>query len=524
MDLTSTTTAFLSGLILILVSLVAHKARTSRSMKRRPPGPRALPFIGCIHHVLTSQPQAALRDLAQKHGPVMYLKLGQVDTVVISSPTAAQEALREKDRSLASRPSLLGSEIICYGNRDIAFAPYGDYWRSLRKMCTVELLNASKVRRFAAIRDSETMSLVREIRRACAAASGEPVDLGGLLLSCTNSVTGRAAFGNRCSRELTADFLSAISVVISNISGLCVSDLFPSLRFVDALTGTKRRLRRAHQRLEDVFARIISDGEARRAERKGTGAGAGGDDDDDDLLSVMLRIRDEGEFEIPINNTNIKAIILDLFTGGTETTSSVAEWLMAELMRNPDAMHKAQDEVRQAFEHSSPDEHEAQMDKLRYTKTVIKETLRLYPPLPLLLPRQCRETCDIGGFQVAKGSRVIVNAWAIARSPAHWDDADRFMPERFERDDSAAGYSRATTDGTTQFEYLPFGHGRRICPGMGFGLSTLEILVARLLYYFDWSLPEGMQVVDLDMDMTVGASARRTNKLHLVASPYQVPT
>lgn len=371
MDLTSTTTAFLSGLILILVSLVAHKARTSRSMKRRPPGPRALPFIGCIHHVLTSQPQAALRDLAQKHGPVMYLKLGQVDTVVISSPTAAQEALREKDRSLASRPSLLGSEIICYGNRDIAFAPYGDYWRSLRKMCTVELLNASKVRRFAAIRDSETMSLVREIRCAC----GEPVDLGGLLLSCTNSVTGRAAFGNRCSRELTADFLSAISVVISNISGLCVSDLFPSLRFVDALTGTKRRLRRAHQRLEDVFARIISDGEARRAERKGTGAG-GDDGDDDDLLSVMLRIRDEGEFEIPINNTNIKAIILDLFTGGTETTSSVAEWLMAELMRNPDAMRKAQDEVRQAFEHRSPHEHEAQMDKLRYTKTVIKETLR----------------------------------------------------------------------------------------------------------------------------------------------------
>lgn len=339
--------------------------------RRRPPGPRALPFIGCIHHVLTSQPQAALRDLAQKHGPVMYLKLGQVDTVVISSPTAAQEALREKDRSLASRPSLLGSEIICYGNRDIAFAPYGDYWRSLRKMCTVELLNASKVRRFAAIRDSETMSLVREIRCAC----GEPVDLGGLLLSCTNSVTGRAAFGNRCSRELTADFLSAISVVISNISGLCVSDLFPSLRFVDALTGTKRRLRRAHQRLEDVFARIISDGEARRAERKGTGAG-GDDGDDDDLLSVMLRIRDEGEFEIPINNTNIKAIILDLFTGGTETTSSVAEWLMAELMRNPDAMRKAQDEVRQAFEHRSPHEHEAQMDKLRYTKTVIKETLR----------------------------------------------------------------------------------------------------------------------------------------------------
>lgn len=179
---------------------------------------------------------------------------------------------------------------------------------------------------------------------------------------------------------------------------------------------------------------------------------------------------------------------------------------MAELMRNPDAMQKAQEEVRQAFNHKSPDEHESQMDKLHYFKTVIKETLRLYPPLPLLLPRQCRETCDIGGYEVPKGSRVIVNVWAIARSPAHWDNADKFMPERFEHD-SAAGYYKATP---TQFEYLPFGHGRRICP-------------ARLLYYFDWSLPDGMQAEDLDMDMTVGASARRTNKLHLVASPYQVP-
>ncbi|XP_066347587.1 9-beta-pimara-7,15-diene oxidase-like [Miscanthus floridulus] len=508
----STATTFLLGLMLILVSFLSHKAR-GKSMNRRPPGPWALPFVGCIHHLLTSQPQAALRDLAQKHGPVMYLKLGQIDTVVISSPTAAQEALREKDLSLASRPSLLASEIICYGNRDIAFAPYGDYWRLLRKMCTVELLNASKVRQFAAIRDSETMSLVREILCA-AAAGGEPVDLGGLLLSCTNSITGRAAFGNRCSRDLKAEFLSAISVVLSNISGFCFSDLFPSLRLVDALTGTKRRLLRAHQQLEDVFGKIISEGEARRQERKGTVAG-----EDDDLLSVMLKIRDEGQFEIPINNTNIKAVILDLFTGGTETTSSVAEWLMAELMRNPDAMQKAQEEVRQAFNHKSPDEHESQMGKLHYTKAVIKETLRLYPPILLLIPRQCRETCDIGGYEVRKGSRVIVNAWAIARNPAHWDNADKFVPERFEHD-SVAGYYKAAT---TQFEYLPFGHGRRICPGIGFGLSTLEILVARLLYYFDWSLPDGMQAEDLDMDMTVGASARRTNNLHLVASPYEVP-
>ena len=203
-----------------------------------------------------------------------------------------------------------------------------------------------------------------------------------------------------------------------------------------------------------------------------------------------------------------------MFVGGTETTSSAAEWIITELMRNPDVMAKAQAEVRRVFDNVSPQAHEAKMDKLKYIKMVVKESLRLHPVVPLLVPHFCRETCSVGGFQVTEGTRVMINAWAMARSPEYWHDAEKFRPERFE--DGMLDFKGS------RFEYLPFGAGRRRCPGDTFGLAVLELIIARLLYYIDWSLPVGMEPEDIDMEMIVEATARRKNPLHLVASPYKV--
>ncbi|XP_047061204.1 9-beta-pimara-7,15-diene oxidase-like [Lolium rigidum] len=510
-EMSSYTLYFLSfvTLLLILVSLVSRKSTriSSSNNLRRPPGPWGLPFVGSLHHLITSQPQLALWNLAKKHGPVMHLRLGQVDTVVISSPAAAQEVLRDKDISFASRPSLLATYIMCYGNIDVAFAPYGAYWRALRKLCMLELLSSRKVRQFAPVRDSETMSLVKEIRAT--SRGGQPVNLGRLLVLCTSAITGKATFGERCDSDLRDRFMSAMEVVQANGSGFCVGDLFPSLGFVDVASGMRRRLQRAHQQVDTVVDKIIADAEVRREEKKTTTAG-------DDLLSVMLRVRDEGDIGFPIGNTNIKAIIVDLFTAGTETTSSTAEWVMTELIKNPKMMMKAQAEVRQMLDNKSPQDHENHMEGLHYTRMVIKETMRLHPALPLLLPRVCRETCDVGGFEVTEGTRVFINVWAVGRSPENWHEAEEFMPERFQ--DSEVDYDKGT-----HYEYLPFGGGRRKCPGDVFATAALELIVARLLYYFDWSLPNGMQPDQLDMDVTVGATARRTNHLHLVASPYKIP-
>jgi len=453
-------------------------------------------LIGSLLHFLKSHPPVVLRDLANKYGPVMFLRMGQIDTVVISSPPAAEEVLREKDITFASRPSTVASEFFCYQNRDVAFSPYGAYWRMLRKLCTVELLSAKMVRQFAPIRDGETLCLIRNIQAA--GRGGEPVNLGRQLLSCSNSITAQAAFGQVCSSELRDQFLTSIVVGLNFSGGFTVGDVFPSLRFIDIVTGFRRRMWRARLQLDDVFDKIIARSEAQRG---------------DDLVSVLLRIRDEGELEFPMGIINIKAIILDMFTGGTDTTAKAAEWTMSELMKNPDVMAKAQAEVRQVFDNVSPQDHEGKIDELHYTKMVIKESMRLNPAVPLLM-HLCRETCDVGGFQVTEGTRVVINVWAMARSPKYWLDAEKFRPERFE--DGMLDFKGS------RFKYLPFGAGRRRCPGDTFGLAALELIIARLLYYIDWSLPAGMQPDDIDMEMIVGATARRKNQLQLVASPYKV--
>ncbi|KAF7013144.1 hypothetical protein CFC21_027262 [Triticum aestivum] len=496
MELSGATLVLISLIsVVILVSLISRKLAPS-SMKRQPPGPWCLPVIGNLHQILTSKLPVVLRDLAKKHGPVMYLRLGQVDAIVISSRWAAEEVLREKDLSMASRPTLMISEIMLYRNLDIAFAPYGAYWRTLQKICTVELLSERKVRQFSPVRDNETMSLVRNVRDAM--QPDKPLNLAKLLISCSNSITGKTSFGEMCSSELQEQFLTAMDVGLKLSAGLCVGDLFPSLWFVDVVTGLRGQLWSARRQLDKVLDKIISQSEMRRG---------------DHLPSVLLRIRDEGGLDLPMGLDNVKAIIMDMFTAGTETTSSASEWVMSELMRNPDVMTKAQAEVRRTFDNKSPQDHEGHVAELHYTKMVIKESMRLNPVVPLLVPRVCRETCDIGGFEVMEGTRVMVNTWALGRNPEYWHEPEEFRPERFE--DGTATYKGSRLD------YLPFGSGRRNCPGDTFGMAVLELMVARLLYYFDWSLPVGVKPSELDMEMEVAATSKRKNQLHLVATPYK---
>lgn len=205
----------------------------------------------------------------------------------------------------------------------------------------------------------------------------------------------------------------------------------------------------------------------------------------------------------------------DIFIAGTDSSVTVIEWAMSEMMKNPRVMEKAQAEVRQAFDKNG-NVDEIGVHELQYLKLVVKETLRLHTPLPLLLPRECGERCKILGYDIPKGSKVIVNAWAIARDPRYWNDAESFYPERFL--DSSIDYKG------NYFEYIPFGAGRRICPGMLFGMANIELPLAQLLFHFNWKLPNGEQNNDLDMAETFGGSVRRKNDLFLVPTPYRPPS
>lgn len=184
---------------------------------------------------------------------------------------------------------------------------------------------------------------------------------------------------------------------------------------------------------------------------------------------------------------------------------------MTELVRNSDTMKKLQDEVRAITKFDSL-VREEDLHKMSYLKAVINEVLRLHPPVPLLLPRESMDHCKVKGYEVPKKTRVLVNAWSIGRDPKVWDAPEEFRPERFL--DSHIDFRGH------DFEFIPFGAGRRICPGMQFAVSTLELAFASLILRYNWKLPDGMRSEDLDMCDLPGLSTHRRQNLRLAAKPF----
>ncbi|CAL5439985.1 unnamed protein product [Camellia sinensis] len=286
--------------------------------------------------------------------------------------------------------------------------------------------------------------------------------------------------------------------------GFDLADLFPSIKLLHVVSGMKPKLMKMHRKIDDVLESIIRERRMASTEES--------EQREEDLLDVLLRLEKTGDLEFPITDDNING---DMFPGSTETSSTTVEWAMAELMKKPTVMKKAQAELRQSLLKLNEKQrihHETHIQKLAYLKMVIKETLRLHRPAPLLLPRESREPCNIDGYNIPANTQVLVNAWAIGRDPNHWDDAQSFRPERFQ-------HSSIDFVGNN-FEFIPFGAGRRICPGMLFGLANVELPLALLLYHFDWELPGEMKPEDLDMNEGHGAIVRKRNGLCLVPTPF----
>ncbi|KDP39257.1 hypothetical protein JCGZ_01014 [Jatropha curcas] len=477
-----------------------RKSKTKEATKNLPPGPRKLPIIGNIHQLIGSLPHHCLRDLAKKHGGIMHLQLGEVSNIVISSPEAAKEVMKTHDIVFAQRPFLLAASIISYNFTDIAFSPYADYWRQLRKICILELLSAKRVQSFRFIREEEVSNLITAI----SSSSGKAFNFSRKLFSLTYGIAARATFGEKC--EDQEEFIPIVEEITEVAGGFSLADLFPSVKFLHSISGMRSRLIRLQKEADRVIGNIIDDHRAKNKTGK-----VGGEGQDDDLVDVLLRLQEHGNLEFPLTTDNIKAVILDIFVAGSETSSTTVEWAMSEMLRNPRVMYKAQEEVRKLFDKKGNVE-ETDLQESKYLKLVIKETLRLHPPAPLLLPRESTEKCEINGYDIPEKSKVIVNAWAIGRDPNHWTEAETFYPERFL--DSSIDYKG------NNFEFIPFGAGRRMCPGILFGIANVELPLAQLLYHFDWELPSGLKAETLDMIESFGATVRRKNDLHLIPNPY----
>ncbi|KAJ7963662.1 Cytochrome P450 [Quillaja saponaria] len=433
----------------------------------------------------------------------MHLQLGEVSNIIVSSPDIAKEVMKTHDVIFASRPNLLAPRFTAYDSTNIAFSPYGSYWRQLRKICTIELLTQKRVRSFQFIREEEVSSLIDTI----ASYEGSVINLSDLVSSLTNGIVSRAAFGKK-SRDGDA-FLSALEAIIQLATGFCIADLYPSIKVLPLITGVKHKLEKLHKKFDRILENIISEHKEIKLMNKSSTIDA-----EENLLGVLLKFQANNDLELPLTDNNVKAVILDIFSAGTETSSTTVVWAMSEILSKPRVMEEAQAEVRRVFDKKRYVD-EADFDQLKYLKAVVKETMRLHPPLPLILPRESSERCEINGYEIPAKTRVMINAWAIGRDPNYWAEAETFKPERFL--DNLIDYRG------TDFEFIPFGAGRRICPGMTFGIANVELPLAKLLYHFDWKLPNGMKPEDLDVSesQVLGMTSRRNGDLCLIPTRYK---
>ncbi|KAL9420820.1 hypothetical protein AB3S75_038400 [Citrus x aurantiifolia] len=359
-------------LLLIPLLLILKKLK-AQNKQQLPPSPPKLPVIGNFHQ-LGELPHQSLWQLSKKYGPVMLLKLGRVPLVVISSAEAARDVLKVHDLDCCSRAPLIGSGKFTYNYSDIAFSPYSDYWRELRKISVLEVFSLRRVQSFGFIREEEVALLMNSISESSSSAS--PVDLSEKMFALTGSIVFRMAFGRRF-RGSNFDnhrFQELVHAVESLVGGFAAAECFPYVGWIiDRLNGYHAKLERVFQELDTLFQQIIDDhlkpAETTKQEHV-----------QQDIIDVMLKIeRDQAEShesEAWLTKNHIKAVLLNIFLGGVDTSAITVIWAMAELCKNPRLMKKAQAEIRNHIGNKGR-VTEADINQLQYLKMVIKETLRL---------------------------------------------------------------------------------------------------------------------------------------------------
>ncbi|KAK6140017.1 hypothetical protein DH2020_026233 [Rehmannia glutinosa] len=506
-----------------------------------PPGPPGWPLVGNIFD-LGQIPHQTLYKLQAHYGPVIWLKLGSINTMVVQSAKAASELFKKCDLPFADRKVPDSLTALGYNRGSVAFGAYSGYWRKLRRICTTEFLVQKRVNDSIPLRQKCIDDMIDWIQKDVA-KSKENGGSGEIQLDWFLFVTSFYTIGNfMLSREVmestldkTSEFFEALLLFFGWIGKPNLSDLFPLLRWMDP-QRIRRNTGAALERLLGFAAGIVKD----RIEENELGKEKKTKDFLDTLLEegevnetghdklslknitilllrklefslvdevvgnmlgnnpmlghkpkFSLKVENPGDFEI----FEYLSILQEMFLGGIETTSTTIEWGMAELLRHPNTMKKIQDEIDQVVGRTRKVE-ENDLNNMPYLQATVKEIMRLHPPVPMLIPRNAREDTEFMGYFVPKNTQIFVNAWAIHRDPATWPDPLSFKPERFL--DSDIDYKGQ------HFQMIPFGSGRRSCLGLTLGHKMLSSTIASLLQTFDWKLAGGAKPEAVDMRETVG--------------------
>ncbi|KAH9303111.1 hypothetical protein KI387_014694, partial [Taxus chinensis] len=493
--------AIIVGLVSVFIVWIISIILFGRSKKSSlPPGPVGLPLIGHLH-LLGTHPHQALQKLSIKYGPLMQIRLGSVLSVVVSSPHMAKEFLKTHEVKFASRPQSAAIKYMAYNCADFSFATYGPYWKFMKKICMMELLSGKQLDTFLPVRAQEMVLFMESILKN--SVGGKVIDVGSELISMANNVISRMAMSTRCSGT-DAEAVECRKLVkeVALLTGkFNLGDFIYVCKNLD-LQGYEKQMKDVHRRFDSLMEKILEQHEAEREAK----ARSGGDEQPKDLIDILFSISNDDQAEIKLTRDNIKAFILDIFSAGTDTSAITTEWAFSELLKNPQIMKKAREEIDRVVGSERLVE-ESDIPNLIYVQAIVKETLRLHSPGPLTL-RESTEDCIIEGYFIPANTRVFVNIWAIGRDPGYWDNPLEFLPERF---------VGTNIDVRGQhFHLLPFGSGRRGCPGTSLALFFVHTALAAMIQCFDWKV-NGKD--DIDMKEGFGLTIARATPLICEAIP-----
>lgn len=282
---------------------------------------------------------------------------------------------------------------------------------------------------------------------------------------------------------------------------LDIGDSIPWLRFLD-LQGYIKRMKVVSKKFDRFLEHVLDEHNARRKGVKDYVA--------KDMVDVLLQLADDPNLDVKLERHGVKAFTQDLIAGGTESSAVTVEWAISELLKKPEIFKRATEELDRVIGRNKWVE-ENEMVNLPYIDSIVKETMRLHPVAPMLVPRMTREDCQVAGYDIPEGTRALVSVWSIGRDPDLWENPEEFCPERF--------IGKNIDVKGTDFELLPFGAGRRMCPGYSLGLKVIQSSLANLLHGFNLKLPGNMKKEDLNMEEIFGLSTPKKFPLEAVAEP-----
>ncbi|KAL5864933.1 hypothetical protein ACOSQ3_002447 [Xanthoceras sorbifolium] len=515
---------FISSIAIVfsLIFLYNVSLRRTKTIKvickcvKAPEPAGAWPIIGHLH-LLGDGDQLLYRTLgamADKYGPAFTIRLGNRTAIVVSSWEVVKQCFTINDKALASRPRTVAAKHMGYNYAVFGFAPYSPFWREMRKIASLELLSKRRLEILKHVRTSEVDMVIRELYSTWAAENNSRpvlVELKSRFEELTLNVVVRMVAGKRyfgasatCDDGEARQCQKAINQFFHLIGVFTVSDALPFLWWLD-LQGHERAMKKTAKELDAILAGWLEEHRQRKLDGEVKNEG------DQDFIDVMLSLQEEGKLSNFQYDANIciKSTCLALILGGSDTLAGTLTWAISLLLNNRHMMKKAQEELDQQVG-MERQVNESDVKNLVYLNAVIKETLRLYPAGPLLGPREAMEDCILNGYNVSAGTRLIVNVWKTQRDPRVWTNPSAFQPERFLK-------SHADVDVRgQQFELIPFGSGRRSCPGASFALQVLQLTLARLLHGFELSTKLDQPV---DMTESPGLTIPKATPLEVLLSP-----